>query len=51
MKAYENIMLPKDQKEMKLQVEKIADQSALDAALNPEKKFVIEQDVDADQEI
>lgn len=45
------IMLPKNQKEMKLQVEKIADQSALDAAFEIRKKvFVIEQEVDADQE-
>ncbi|MFT4854762.1 MAG: putative GNAT family N-acyltransferase [Algoriphagus sp.] len=45
------IMLPKNWKEMKLQVEKIADQSDLDAALEIRKQvFVIEQEVDPTKE-
>jgi predicted GNAT family N-acyltransferase len=44
-------MLPKNWKEMKLQVEKITDQSDLDAAFEIRKQvFVIEQDVDPTKE-
>ena len=45
------IMLPKNWKEMKLQVEKIADQSDLDTAFEIRKQvFVIEQKVDPTKE-
>jgi len=45
------IMLPENQKEMKLQVEKIANQSDLDIAFEIRKKvFVIEQEVDPAKE-
>lgn len=44
-------MLPENQKEMKLQVEKIANQSDLDIAFEIRKKvFVIEQEVDPAKE-